>query len=256
MKTVLLQTAWARVYNPSTPQPARELRILLDSGSQRSYITERAQRLLKLDAEGEQRLSIAVFGSAREHLKVCAVVKIGMELKDHPHLYPSLLVVPMICELLVGQPISECIEGNQHLASLELADIADSSSTLTLTVDILIGADYYWEIVTGRLCRGESGPTGMHMKLGWVLSGPTIFEDGNTCHANLATTHVLLVDTHLDQHLQSFWDLETLGICGHEKTMYDEFSESVTFREGRYQVSLPWRQQHKPLPENYQLSLW
>ena len=119
-----------------------------------------------------------------------------MELKDHPHLYPSLLVVPMICEPLVGQPISECIEGNQHLASLELADIADSGSTLT--IDILIGANYYWEIIMERLCRGESGPTGIHTKLGWVLSGPIKFNDGNTCHASLATTHVLLVDTHLD----------------------------------------------------------
>jgi hypothetical protein len=119
-----------------------ELRILLDSGSQRSYITERAQRLLQLSAEGELRLSIAAFGSAREDPKVCAIIKIGMELKGHPHLYPSLLVEPMICEPLIGQPISECIEGNQHLASLELADLAESGSTLT--VDILIGADYYW----------------------------------------------------------------------------------------------------------------
>ena len=38
--------------------------------------------------------------------------------------------------------------------------------------------------------------------------------------------------------------------------MFDEFSESFTFSEGRYQVSLPWKQQHKPLPENYQLNLW
>lgn len=142
MKTVLLQTAKARVYNPSSSsQPARELRVLLDSGSQRSYITERARSLLKLDSEGEQRLSIATFGSTREDPKVCAVVKIGMELKGYPHLYPSLFVVPMICEPLVGQPISECIKGNQHLTSLELADLAESGSTLA--VDILIGSDYY-----------------------------------------------------------------------------------------------------------------
>ena len=37
--------------------------------------------------------------------------------------------------------------------------------------------------------------------------------------------------------------------------MYDEFSESITFSEGRYQVSLPWKLQHRLLPDNYQLSL-
>ena len=251
VKTVLLQTARVRIYNPSSPQSAVELRILLDSGSQRSYITERAQRLLQLRAEGELRLSIAAFGSAREDPKVCAIVKVGMEMKGHPHLYPSLLVVPMICEPLIGHPISECIERNPHLASMDLADLSECGSSLN--VDILIGADYYWEIVTGKVCRGRDGPTGIHTKLGWVLSGPTRFGDGNVCHTNLATTHVLLVDTQLDQCLQSFWDLETSGIRSTEKTVYDEFSESITFCEGRYQVSLPWKQQHKPLPENYQL---
>ena len=107
----------------------------------------------------------------------------------------------------------------------------------------------------GRLCRGRDGPTGIHTKLGWVLSGPTRFGDGNACHTNLGTTHVLLVDTQLDQRLQSLWDLETLGIRGTERTVYDELSESITFSEGRYEVSLPWKQQHKPLPENYQLCL-
>lgn len=249
MKNILLQTARARVYNPSYPNLVKELRVLLDGGSQRSYITERARGLLKLEAAGEKRLSIATFGAAREPPKVCTIVKVGMELRDHPHLYPSLLVVPMICEPLVGQSISECIQGNQHLVSLDLADFAESDSALT--VDILIGADYYWEIVTGKVCKGGSGPIGIHTRLGWVLSGPTSFDDGSTCHTNIVTTHALLVDAQLDQRLQSFWDLESLGICNHEKTMYDEFSESVTFSEGRYQVSLPWKQQHKPLPDNY-----
>ena len=80
------------------------MRVLLDCGSQRSYITERAQQLLNLDPEGEQRLAIAAFGSAREDSKVCVVVKIRIELKGYPYLYPSLFVVPMICEPLVARP--------------------------------------------------------------------------------------------------------------------------------------------------------
>ena len=89
------------------------------------------------------------------------------------------------------------------------------------------------------MCRGEGGPTGIHTKLGRVLSGPTQFDGSDTYRINLATTHVLLVDAQLDNRLQSFWDLETLGIHGTERIVYDEFSESITFTEGRYQVSLP-----------------
>jgi hypothetical protein len=52
-KSVLLQTARAVAYNPRIPDSRLELRILLDGGSQRSYMTERARKVLKIDAEGE-----------------------------------------------------------------------------------------------------------------------------------------------------------------------------------------------------------
>lgn len=38
-KTVLLQTAQAKMYNPSSTHLVYKLRVLLDSGSQRSYMT-------------------------------------------------------------------------------------------------------------------------------------------------------------------------------------------------------------------------
>ena len=173
-KTVLLQTALTRVHNPSEPFTVVKLRALLDGGSQRSYITRRGQELLKLRPEGEQKLAIAAFGAAREEPKVCVIVTVGMELRDQTQLYLSLVVVPMICEPLVGQPISECLKGNDHLSKLELADIADCSSSLP--IDILLGSDYYWEIVTGKVCRATSGPVGIHTKLGWVLSGAVSFD--------------------------------------------------------------------------------
>ena len=39
-KTVLLQTAQTSIYNPSKPQLSMRVRAILDSGSQRSYVTE------------------------------------------------------------------------------------------------------------------------------------------------------------------------------------------------------------------------
>ena len=37
--------------------------------------------------------------------------------------------------------------------------------------------------------------------------------------------------------------------------MYDEFSEKIHLVEGRYEVSLPWKETHDPLPDNRLLSL-
>ena len=75
-KTVLLQTARSVMYNPSNPTASIEVRLLFDTGSQKSYITERARSLLSLEPCGEQPLSIATFGSAKEQMKVCPIVDV------------------------------------------------------------------------------------------------------------------------------------------------------------------------------------
>ena len=186
---VLLQTARANIHNPADPQHTLEVRLLLDGGSQRSYVTERVRKLLTLEPKGEHQLSIAAFGSCREKPKVCPIVNVGLMTKGNSIVHLSLFVVPMICEPLVTQPISTCIEENRHLASLDLADFADTSSNLE--VDILIGSDYYWSLVTGEICCGDSGPIAIHTKLGWVLSGPIATTDSEQSSVNLTTTHVL-----------------------------------------------------------------
>ena len=99
----------------------------------------------------------------------------------------------MICEPLASQPISACIEGNPHLSGLDLADFSDGTSSLD--VDILIGSDYYWNLVTGEVCRGNSGPVAIHTRIGWVLSGPTSSTELERSAVNLNTTHVLRADT-------------------------------------------------------------
>ena len=258
-KAVLLQTARAHLSNPQNPHHSIEARILMDSGSQRSYISERVRAQLSLLPEGEQYLLIATFGKRHEEPRSCPIVRVGMKLKDGATLKMSLLVVPMICEPLVKQPIADCAEAYQHLASLELADFSSGDSTME--VDVLIGCDYYWELATGDTCRGSNGPIAIHTKLGWVLSGPTKCTSLDQSSVNLVTTHVLRADAQevdnrsLDETLKSFWELESLGIQGSEKTLYEEFSQSVELRDGRYEVSLPWKDNHNPLPDNFQLSL-
>ena len=208
-----------------------------------------------MDPGGEQQLSIAAFGSTRGGPKVCPIVNVGILLKGYPNMTLSLFVVPMICEPLIGQPINVCINQNPHLTGLELADWAEQGSKLE--VDVLIGSDYYWDLVTGAVSKSTGGPTAIHTKLGWVLSGPITVKGPNQCSTNLVTTHVLRIDAQpdpLNDQLRAFWELESLGIHPNEKSMYDDSISNIKFREGRYEVSLPWKQFHQPLPDNYHLS--
>ena len=129
-----------------------------------------------------------------------------------------------------------------------------------MAVDLLIGLDFYWDFVTGKVRRGESGPAAIHTRFGWVLSGVTpLPRSPNTSHSFL-TTHVLKIATSqapkesLEDILHSFWRLESLGIESMEKTVLEGFVQSNCFKDGRYEVRLPWKEPHPPLPDNYKLS--
>lgn len=51
---------------------------------------------------------------------------------------------------------------------------------------MLIGADYYWELTTGTMSRGDAGPIAMHMRLGWV---PTPAAESDERSFSLVTIH-------------------------------------------------------------------
>ena len=254
---MLLQTARTSLHNPSAPHISIGVRLLLDSGSQRSYITEEARILLKLEPSREQLLEIATFGASDGQRKVCEIVNVGMQ--GYSPMSLSLYVVPTICNPLASQPIATCIEQSDLFKDLEFAYYSDGSSTLR--VDVLIGCDYYWELVSGDVRRSEHGPTAVHTKFGWVVSGPNHAKSHSVCAATLMTTHVLRTDTKrletvsLEEQLRSFWELESLGIQQEEKTLYNDFTSNIAFSQGRYQVTLPWKEFHEVLPDHYQLSL-
>ena len=109
------------------------------------------------------------------------------------------VVVPHICDPVQTQPIAFARGAYQHLANLELADPGETSGELE--VDLLVGCDHYWSIVTGRVIRGPSGSVATETQFGWVLSGPIqgTFEDTMTLSVvSTSSTHLLRVDTTHD----------------------------------------------------------
>ena len=253
-RNFLLQTALTVVHNPLKPKSAVQLHILFDSGSQRSYLSERAMKLLRLKATDTQTLSIVTFGAERKQNKVCPIVSVGICLKGRSTMTVSLYVVPSICNPITCQSVDTSVAADELLRDLDLADPTDG--TFQLPVDLLIGCDYYWGLVTGSICRTGTGPTA---KLGWVLSGPTSSEQSSHCSTNLVTTHISDVESQphnnscLEGQLQLFWDIKSLGILETEATLYDTFCTTLSLKDGRYEVTLLWREHHKPLPSNYQL---
>ena len=189
---VLLQTAQATITQGDATVNSAKVRVILDSGSQRSYITNRVRNQLNLPTEKTETMVIKTFGSEEEIIQTCDSVKFVLKSQhDQAEISLSAYAVPMICEPLQHQFTSQAQQSYDHLRDLNLADC--STEIDNSEVDVLIGCDQYWDLVTGEVRRGENGPTAVGTRLGWVLSGPVEDERMPISKpaTNLATTHVL-----------------------------------------------------------------
>jgi len=92
---VLLQTACTTVYNLGNPANSKEVRIILDTGSQRSYITETVKEHLSLVPVGTETMIIKMFGVETQCQQVCDVLKVGMNLRNEYNLQISFLSVSL-----------------------------------------------------------------------------------------------------------------------------------------------------------------
>ena len=146
------------------------VRAILDTGSQRSYATDTVKKAMNLESKEMQQLSIATFGTTAQDAWGYEVIRVGLKLKDSGTQELRLITVPSICEPLTAQPISLCLEKFEHFNQFDLADCSNGQDPLQM--DVLIGADYYWELVTGHTSRCEDGPVAVHTRLGEYFLDP------------------------------------------------------------------------------------
>ena len=223
---VLLQTAQAHVHKPADPACGMTIRLMFDGGSQRSYITNRVKEALGLETESTEVVNIKTFGSEITRTQAVDVVTASICSKDGSHINVLFSSVPLICEPLSCQPVAYTKQQYSHLSELDLADFSRVGDELQ--IDALIGSDHYWQLVTGRVMRGGSGPTAIHTQLGWVLSGPVgETSDPSNCAClpssySFHISHSSGSSVSLDNSLKAFWELESLGIKQDEPSVFEE----------------------------------
>ena len=68
-------------------------------------------------------------------------------------------------------------------------------------------------------------------------------------------THVMKIacnqDHPLNEKIDRFCDLETIGIKENETSVYDRFNSDIKLKNSRYSVSLPFKENRPGLPDNY-----
>ena len=186
-ESILLQTARADVFSPDERQ-TKNIRILFDNGAQLNRISPKTCRDLKLFPTDKKEISIKAFGK-QVPLKTMHIVQVAIKAKNSDmEIYINAFVSDM-CYPLEAQNIDLAQEQYKHLKNLDLAD--RNPEGLPMNINILIGYQNYWDFISFKQIRYESGPVAIASGLGFVLSEPY----GNT--KNVSNTSVKFVNSHL-----------------------------------------------------------
>ena len=264
-QSILLQTAFIKVLNTEEKYFAN-CRVIFDSGSQRTYCTEALKDILNLKSIRSELILMKRFATEEGVLKEIDVVQICVKSKTKStNVFIEALSIPFLCSSIQGQSIENLdISKYNYLKNLDFADKYTSDNS-EKCIDILIGMDYYFNFLTGKINkRGPPGcPVAIESNFEWILSGPngTAKKKGRFVFSSVANSHTMFADniTHkidndlnLKDSIHQFWKVENVGVDGHP--VYENFKQTVSFDGERYVTALPFKPFPKPLPDNYTLS--
>ncbi|GFU12091.1 reverse transcriptase domain-containing protein [Trichonephila clavipes] len=134
---------------------------------------------------------------------------------------------------------------------LKNVQLADSYEFNDKEISILIGADYYYQVVTGRITRLNKNLVTVETLFGWSLQGQS------TDSEDLLTMSVIVNESNISKQLSEFWNLENLGIEAEvsdeeniDNDIMSEFEAGISYQNKRYKVKFPWKPNMKTLLEN------
>ena len=153
------------------------------------------------------------------------------------------------------------MEKTEFLKGLHLADTGQHSPGSK--IDILIGSDCDWKVVAEEVKRdSRSEMVAINTMFGWCLSGP--FKNKNNVHESnislVSSTDVMQIAREINEdqmlhNLNKFWNLDSIGIKDNEQSVYEKFESNIKFKNQRYVVKLPVKENHPFLPDNYNVTL-
>jgi len=119
----------------------------------------------------------------------------------------------------------------------------------------LIGADVAGKLFTGKIIQLNQGATAIETKLGWTILGRNSEESSDT-----DTTLMVVSMFSQEASVSDLWKLDTLGITDPIESISKEARQeeikallqetTKITEEGRFEVILPWKDNHPPLQDN------
>ncbi|MCP4490542.1 MAG: DUF1759 domain-containing protein, partial [Gammaproteobacteria bacterium] len=219
-----LLTAEAYVINPSSKVGHVNVKVFLDSGSQKTFITNKLVEKLKLPIIERETLSIFTFGAQKPCVVDSSIVSFDMILQNGT----CLKIEANALEKMTGNMKKGALstEDLEYLKQIPVQYLAESLpyQQRSFEPDIMIGQDYFWDIMdTGEKQQLPSGMYLLPSKLGLLLGGRYKGAEeafGSHTYPAVVVQDPLIVSTARQKDsttdaqdcLEKFWRLESIGI--------------------------------------------
>nr|XP_042907174.1 uncharacterized protein LOC122271118 [Parasteatoda tepidariorum] len=209
MRQVYLQTLVVQIRGDNK---TKFIRILIDTGSQRSYISKYAATCMEYDVIGEESILHSLFGGvkkAENHRRYLVHIS---NVDNSFHCNFEVLDQEVICSNISR------INFFPHIKELKSRSIFLTDTTQgyndqllyqssPLEIHLLIGADIAGKLLSGGIEELSSGLVCVGTKLGWTLMGKN-----NKAEEQDSTNTVLSCHVN-DANISDLWRLDTLGIA-------------------------------------------
>ncbi|XP_035230185.1 uncharacterized protein LOC118202139 [Stegodyphus dumicola] len=253
-KTIFTHLQTARVYVTGPTGITKLTRCILDGGSQASFVHTNLIEKLKLKVVSSASLSVQAFESfTSQEQRRCVQLSLSSLWSNQAAFLISAFESSNSYTTHPTAP-PEIV----HFAQKKRLRIADPPDDSSLPIEILIGGDHYWQIVsTEAPIKLSESFVMVPSVFGWVLSGTRT----HTTIAEKTSVHQVCVQVKTDclnDQVRRFWELDSIGIQDAQKRkmttrdeeILSEFHKTYNTEDNRRIVSLPRKPLVTPLPTN------
>ena len=167
----------------------------------------------------------------------------------------ELIVVGNICSPISNQTIEVAKTTHDHVRDLPLSYFNNNGDNLN--IDIFIG-DFYSSFVSGNIRQGRTGPIALETKV-WVLRGNVGVSSFKNEHIStyilkLGRTKVETIHFLVKSEKTQIEDVTSKLCMNHldqRDRIHESFKSSTEFRDGHYNVGLPWKTDTLMLTDNF-----
>lgn len=258
---VLLATALINIITSSGYKV--QARALLDSGSQKSFITSNLFKKLKGIKYSSANISIGGIANSTSLAKKIVSLVLESQINGYKTEMQFAVLEKITCQLPQAAVDISKIKIPEHI------DLADPFFFKTSDIDVLISADMYYEIVLPEIIRlGDGLPVLQNTKLGWLICGraPTVYSSNNAHSFSVFNRNsggvnlVCCENGQLNKMIIRFWQLEEFSnnkfLSAEDRACENLFMEThKRLENGSFQVELPLRNNKLKLGESFDLAL-